>query len=429
MRVLFVTFPWRTHFQLNVTMAWALHTAGHEVRCASGPELTDVITGSGLTAVPVGSDETVQEKLARAQKEGRLPTPEQLQEMAPIDMAEERPEMLTWERLTFLSGIVAGNGRILNDSMVDDLVDYCRWWKPDLVVWEASSYAGSLAATAAGVPHARMPLALDADALMRRNFLRLRAQQNPADQEDPVRDWLTEWAEKYGFPFSEELVTGQFSIDQMPESMLVEREVPHVGFRYVPYNGRAVVPGWIRAEPPAPRVLATFGVSMQDMPELQALSVEQLQETLDLCADLEMELVLTLPNDIRNELERIPENTTVVEFVPLSVIIPSCSAVIHHGGVPAFSGALTHGIPQLMISRIAPDAAPRGRALEEARAGLWLPPEETTAADIREKLVQLLEDPSFRSGAERLQREMLAQPSPNDAVREVERLAATRGSH
>lgn len=426
MRVLFVTFPYKTHFLMDVTMAWALHTAGHEVHVASGPELVEDITGAGLTAVPVGSAETLQEKTVRATEDGSLMTPQKWLEMGSpsVDMAEDREEELTWEQLKFLYGTVhVPKAKIWNDSMFDDLVDYCRWWRPDLVVWEALSYAGAVAATATGAAHARMPFAIDVYSRMRGHYLRVKDQQPPEAREDALAEWLGEWAAKYGCEFSEEMVTGQFTIDQMLDSMRLPSELHHVPIRHVPYNGPSVVPKWLVGDPPAPRVLMTFGLMMKDAPILQVISTEQLQETLNAVADLDIELVVTLPDKLRDELDNIPKNTKIVDFVPLHAIIPSCSVVIHHGGIPGFCGSLTYGVPQLQIS-LAPDAAIRGEHLREAQAGLWISPGEVSAAKVRDALVRLLEDPSFREGAMRLRQELLSRPSPNEAVPELERLTA-----
>lgn len=56
MRILFATYSEKTHFLSMVPLAWALRSAGHDVRVASQPELVDVITTAGLPAVPVGED-------------------------------------------------------------------------------------------------------------------------------------------------------------------------------------------------------------------------------------------------------------------------------------------------------------------------------------------------------------------------------------
>ncbi|MEV0321983.1 activator-dependent family glycosyltransferase [Streptomyces sp. NPDC050658] len=428
MRVLLVTIPWRSHLHLVASTGWALQTAGHEVRVASGPELTDVITSSGLTAVPVGSDEPIMAKLEALQDAEVLAKVEELAASGDLltDMSENRPEELTWERLRWAYRMYRKTHAAMNDSMVEDLVEYARWWQPDLVIWDWLSYAGSIAATAVGAPHARMPIGLNVEAQMRANYLRVRAQQPEQDREDPLGEWLGEWAGKYGKPFSEEMATGHFTIDQMLGSMVLESEVPHFPVGYVPYNGPSVVPDWTRSDPGKPRVLATFGVSLEHAERHQALTVEQLQGMLDSVADLDIELVLTLPESLQKALDRVPANTRMVEFVPLHVIIPSCSAVLHHGGIGPFLDSIAHDVPQMMVSRVLPDIGERGPRLEAAGAGLWIPgddPEELSGPRIREHLVRLLDEPGFREGAGRLRAELAAQPAPAEAVRELELLA------
>ncbi|MFH9070593.1 activator-dependent family glycosyltransferase [Streptomyces alboflavus] len=440
MRVLFVTFPWRTHFHAVVPLAWSLNTAGHEVRVASTPELTDVITGSGLTAVPVGPVESVLTKLEGLTDSEHRKRAEDLAERGDllVDFAENREEELTWERLRWLYRFFSETLRTMNDSMVEDLVEYSRWWQPDLVVWDWMSYAGPIAATAVGAANARMPIGLDVEGRMRRHYLRLRAQQPETEREDPVGEWLAGWAKKYGKPFSEEMVTGHFSVDQVLGSMRVEQKVPHVDNRYTAYNGPSVAAEWTRRDPEKRRVLATFGLSLEQTAKQQALSGEQLQAMLDSLADLDIELVLTLPEQLERELDRVPDNTKIVPFVPVHVILPSCAAVIHHGGIPVWLDAMAHGVPQVMVSRVVPDISERGPRLERAGAGLWYPVDaegdghlmekmggaapEAVGAWIRESLVRVLDEPEFLAAAGRLREEALAQPTPNDAVPELERL-------
>ncbi|MCI4040033.1 activator-dependent family glycosyltransferase [Streptomyces sp. TRM75563] len=425
MRVLFVTWPWQTHFQPTVPLAWALQAAGHEVRVASGPELTDVITKSGLTAVPVGSDVPVLQKLTETFTEEHQEIVDTLEKLGPRDdllfeFADNREELLTWDRMRWLTRYLAEILKGMNDSMVEDLVEFSRWWKPGLVVWDWLSYAGSIAATAVGAPHARIHAEIDVDARFRRNFVRLREEQPAESREDAMADWLGGWVEKYGKSFSEDMVSGQFTIDHMLGSFHLETNVPHVGIRYVPYNGASVVPDWIRQDPAKRRVLATFGVSQEKGGDYQAFSIAQLQEMLDSLADLDIELVVTLPEQLQKELKRIPDNTRLVEFVPLHTIIPSCSAVIHHGGVPAFLDSIAHEVPQLFVGRVVPDVEERGERMEEAGAGLSIPPAELSGPRIRESLVRLLDEPKFREGAAGLREERLTQPTPAEAVRELE---------
>ena len=135
MRVLFVTFPWKTHFFLSVPLAWALQTAGHEVRVASEPALTDTITGAGLTAVEVGSPQTVQERGAATQDKD---VPARKSPEGTVDSLYEiggERERISWDHLTWLDDFVfVPRVKFINDGMVEDLVAYCRSWEPDLIL-------------------------------------------------------------------------------------------------------------------------------------------------------------------------------------------------------------------------------------------------------------------------------------------------------
>jgi glycosyltransferase (activator-dependent family) len=427
-RVLLVTFPWKTHFFNFVSLGWALRTAGHEVRVASEPELIDTITGAGLTAVAVGSGETtVGERIRRAWQDGTLPVPEQAPPMGEpaelFDLDDDR-ERLSWKELNRLyDTLVVPRAKLSNDAMMEDLVAYCRAWRPDLVVWNAVTFAGAVAATAVGAAHARVLYSIDLYTRMREDYLHVQAQQPPHDRVDGLREWLTQWASAFGCEFSEDLVNGHVTIDQMPVSFRLDADLTYLSSRYVPYNGPAVIPPWLSAPPSKRRVLMTSGLSVNDWPELRVVPLDQVQEILDSVADLDIELVLTLPARFQSEL-RTPGNTKVVEFVPLPAVLPSCSAVIHHGGTGSFSSSLLCGTPQLLISQ-ALDAPVKAKHLRRLGAGLSIIPDQVTGARVRENLVRLLDDPSFTAGARRIRQEVLAQPTPNELVLELERLAAT----
>jgi glycosyltransferase (activator-dependent family) len=428
-RVLFVTFPWKTHFFNLVPLAWALQTAGHEVRVASEPPLTDTITGAGLTAIQVGSPQTMQERGRSAKKEAipvkRKPSGS---DACLYHVGADRTERLSWELLAWLDDhALVPRAKFVNDGMIEDLVAYCRSWRPDLVLWDAVTNAGPIAATAVGAAHARVLFTLDLSRRVREDFLAVMARQPPQDRQDGMRDWYTGWLEKYGCEFSEDVVSGHFTIDQLPPSYRLEPDERAVSMRYVPYNGPAVVPPWLYEAPRAPRVLMTFGMTSRELPEENVVSVDQLQEILDSVADLDIELVLTLPADRRAEVARIPENTRVVDFVPMHAIMSSCSVVVNHGGAGSFNTALLSGVPQLLVCA-APDALSKNELIRQTDVGVAIPPEDVSAPRVREALVRLLEDPSFRAGAERIRQEILAQPSPNDLVAELEkRVAEHRG--
>ncbi|MBR8745545.1 glycosyl transferase family 28, partial [Nocardiopsis sp. MG754419] len=127
-----------------------------------------------------------------------------------------------------------------------------RWWRPDLVVWEPTTYAGAIAAEACGAAHARLTWGVDFHGAAREHHVRLR--DEVPGREDPLRDWMSRWSDAVGSAHREESAQGHFTIDQLPESLRVPTGLDQVGMRYVPFNGPAVVPRWLRADPERPRV-------------------------------------------------------------------------------------------------------------------------------------------------------------------------------
>lgn len=427
MRVLFVTMPWKTHLFNFVPLAWAMRTAGHDVRVASEPDLAAAITGAGLTAVPVGSGPTMAERVRRTWRAGTLTRPEEAPPPGePAGLYAMGPDRkpLSWPELTRLyDTLVVPRAELANDAMVDDLVAYCRSWRPDLVVWNAATFAGAIAAEAAGAAHARFLFSVDLYTRLRGDYRAALARQPAESRRDPFAEWFEIWCDKKGCAFSEDLVNGHFSIDQMPGSLRLDSPLPTVSLRHVPHNGPAVIPRWLAEPPRAPRVLLTFGVSVRAWPELQVLRVEQVREALDRLADADAEVVVTLPEEARAELGRVPGNARVVDFVPLHAVLPTCSAVVHHGGAGSFNGSVLNGVPQLLVSA-ALDAPFKEWHLRRLRAGAALPPDRASGREIADHAARLLDDPAYRAGAARLRDEVLAFPTPNDLVPELERLTA-----
>jgi glycosyltransferase (activator-dependent family) len=415
MRVLLCTVPYKTHFQSMVPLAWALRTAGHEVRVASQPFFAGTITGAGLTAAPVGRNYDGLRPIKAFELEnpdGRaafgMPMPYRSSVMA--------PETIAWEEM--LSGyedVLVWWHKPLNFPLIHGLVEFARDWQPDLVVWEPVSYAGPLAAMACGAAHARLLWSIDAFGVTREHFRRVAAGRRT----DPLGEWLGDYARAYGGEFTEELITGQFSIDPLPGSLRMPAENLHyVPMQYIPYGGSAVVPDWLRKPPRRPRVALTLGVSATEIYEGYSVSVPDILASL---SDLDVEVVATVAESHQPRLGRVPDNTRVVSYVPLHALAPTCSAVINHAGPGTFLTVARYGVPQLNVpwDFDEPELARRSAALG---GSLVLPVEQATGPAVRAAVQRLLTEPGFLRGAERLRDDMLALPTPNDLVQELEEL-------
>jgi glycosyltransferase (activator-dependent family) len=431
LRVLIVTGPWRSHLYQMVPIAWALQSAGHEVRVASDRGFVDSITETGLIAVPVGSDESLMERFQRARGADapKMTTPippfmtdthfqDSLFHLGEGPRDDLKPEELSFLLATLMPGIW-----MVNDEMVEDLVDYCRFWQPDLVLSDLIAHAGGVAADVVGAAHAHIVSWNDTFLRIRRDYLRALRRRPPGQRTDQVRDWYAGWARRYGREFSEELIEGQFAINVLPDRWRLEPHENTLSVRYVPFNGRSVVPAWIAEPPRAPRVLMTFGISRVSWMDMLGMTIEHVQEMLDAVADLDIELILTLPDEERDELRRIPENTRIVEFVPMNVLLPTCTMVIHHGGAGCFNGAMVYGIPQIVVEGCA-DAIAKRKMIRETGAGISLTLDEFTGPLMRKHVTSLIDEDAYREGAARLQQEALAHPTPGALVPELERIAA-----
>lgn len=414
MRVMFVVLPEKTHLYYAVPIASAVRTAGHDVCVATTPTLTDVVTRAGLTAAPVGSDPEIHEAMGRHHES-------QLHEYS--DWNDIVSENLDWdsELERYRVGVFQGFGGY-NNSMVEGLVEFARGWQPDLVIWDALAYAAPVAARAVGAAHGRIMFWADVWGKARQRFLALRAEAPAERVEDPMAEWLGEWAGKFGGEFAEEMVTGQWTIDTLPESLGPGTGLPRVPVRYVPYNGPAVIDQWLREPPTRTRVALTLGITN---PERFGGDYVPLSELLNALGDLDIEVVATLAPASRAVLGAVPDNVRVVESVALHALLPSCAVLVNHGGFGTYSTALVHGVPQLVVTTTIGDHTFRAQGLQDRGAGLFLRYDEVTGPILRDKLVTLLTDPSYQENARALQSEALAHPTPNDIVPTLENLVTT----
>ncbi|MEY9840326.1 activator-dependent family glycosyltransferase [Streptacidiphilus sp. EB103A] len=415
MRVLFTSFALDAHFLGQVPLAWALRSAGHEVRVASQPTLTATVTSAGLTAVPVGDDHAWLESIAGSGDGGS----DDGWNIA-LDLDPARPGIHHWPVLQAVNEQMTSKffAPANNRSMVGELVEFARSWSPDLVVWEPFTPAGAIAAEVVGAAHARLLWGADLVLEQRDWFLKELAARPRAERADPLADWLGGLLEPYGLAFEERMVRGHWTIDQMPAGIrlpLGERTVP---MRYIPYNGPATIPPWLREPPERPRICLTLGITGRNGAGYLGVPLAKLFDAL---ADLDAEIVATLDAAQREEVPHLPDNFRAVDFVPLHALLPTCSAIAHHGGAGTWSTAAAAGVPQLLFPSVF-DNFYRARRTAELGAGLVVPPAELTSETLRAGLQRLLQEKQFDDGAERLRREMQADPAPGEVVAQLVKL-------
>ncbi|CAL9619234.1 10-deoxymethynolide desosaminyltransferase [Streptomyces sp. enrichment culture] len=435
MRVLLVAFPLRAHFYDLVPLAWALQSAGHEVDVVSQAGMTDddvadLIGSAGLPATALG-DRADLAPLVAARRAGRTPElgPEALavDETAAADDATgwkwNRHCMATQFAMTYpVDGLPAGHR-----PYVDHLVDHARSFRPDLVVWDTLCFPAAIAAREVGAAHARFLWGRDHVGWIRaqsRQEQRRAAAQGRSPQADPLTAWLQPLLERYDHTYEEEFLLGQWSIDLTPTPMGLPVDHPRVPVRRIPYNGAAALPAWLREAPERPRVCLSLGVTGRLRQRRGTTDGEvAVAELLAGLGDLDVDIVATLTARQLASVGDLPGNVRPVDYLPLDLLLPTCSAIIHHGGAGTYAAAAAHRVPQLIVPVPRWDEPALARYVADRGAGLTLGAADLTPGSVRRALIRVLEDTRFREGAAALHEELLSVPSPRDAVPVLETLA------
>lgn len=96
-----------------------------------------------------------------------------------------------------------------------------------------------------------------------------------------------------------------------------------------------------------------------------------------------------------------PGNVLVVPSVPMLALLPRLDAVISHGGMNTANEALAHGVP-LVLAPIRHDQPVVASQVVRAGAGIRVSFNRVRPSQLREALVTILDDPSYRRAATRI---------------------------
>ena len=196
------------------------------------------------------------------------------------------------------------------------------------------------------------------------------------------------------------------TIDMRPPSLGGTASDTQWLMRYIPYNESRLVPGWLTRSPDRPRVCVTLGTVLPAIGGLGGL--------LGILADLstmDIEVLLALGDVDLSDLGELPVNVRPLGWMPLTALLPTCSAILHHAGSATVATPLVYGVPQLAFPRFA-DQPPNAALVASSGVGLVI----DEPAQARDALARLFDEPTFAERAARLRDEIAAQPSPADIV-------------
>ncbi len=117
----------------------------------------------------------------------------------------------------------------------------------------------------------------------------------------------------------------------------------------------------------------------------------------------------------------LPNGVCHFDYLPFSMVLPRCAALVHHGGIGTTAQAIAAGIPQLVVptAHDQPDNAVRIRRLG---IGDFILPEDYTSARVAEKLGRLT-NPVVKDNCQRRAADLAGRQSLEKAADLIEGLA------
>jgi hypothetical protein len=289
-------------------------------------------------------------------------------------------------------------GRLATAAMLPTAEQTCIEYAPDLVLRDPSEYASAVVAHRLGIPTAQVAISL-AEAEMGSI-----ATAAPA-LEEHRRGLVEELRES---PYLTRLPA---SLDQSPFPTTVRFH--HDLRAREPGTG---LPDWWDGSG-APLVYMTFGTVLGHM----SMAPGVYRTAMKAVGRLGVRVLLTVGRRLdQAELGPTPVNVRVESYVDQSLILDHASLVVAHGGSGTVFGALTAGVPLVVVPLFA-DQFENGRRIAQAGAGILVEPSrpglgEEDAPRIADAITTVLATPTYRQKAGRLAAEMAATASVDEVL-------------
>jgi UDP:flavonoid glycosyltransferase YjiC (YdhE family) len=387
MRFLFTTQPTTGHFHAMVPLARALKDHSHEVAFATGKGFCPVIHRVGFQHFACGLDfdgsNDILETLPQWQTIKEKPLPLGLQQ---------------------LYGFIQG----LGPRMADDLFDVVQAWQPAVIIRDPLEFGGYIAAECAGLAHASIMWALY------------------IDPRYGCADALTDLRRRYGLPDDPDLSSFDryLVLTSLPSSWTFPgAPIPKTthAFCAPPFDQShsETLPAWVQALPDRPVVYATLGTTFNQAPSVFRALITALGTE-------EVTTIMTVGRSVNPaQFQPLPDNIRLEQYIPQTLLLPHCHALIFHGGYNSLLSAIWHGLPMVLIPMGAGDQLPTAMQCADLGLGILVqgnPPEPDA---LRAAVRAVLRQPAYRERVCQVRRELQALPNLSEAVKLLEILAET----
>ena len=388
MKVLLTVHPGAGHLHPMAPLARELGRRGHDVRVAASPAFAPAITNAGLVHLPAG-----------------LPWLES-------DADAHLPGFTSADPVSGLATLFDEPSARLAADVIAASAD---GWSPDLVVRDNTELGGWAAAHVLGVPLVtfgviqRLPLpAMAAFAAQLETLRATYPQLAGADA-----------ASTYGDLYLEPTPPALLPPDVHAGQLLMR---PDLGG-----DGVDDGPSWLPQLGGRPVVYLTLGTVFHRQRVLLDVALRAL-------AAEDVDVVLT--HGAQEPPRDLPPNVRAAAYIPQSLVLPLCSAVLCHSGRGTVMGALGHGVP-LVLAPLTADQPITAAACERAGVAvvvgttrLELPestlpitePERLSVGTVRAALRAVLDEPGYAAAAAAVRAQIAAMPEVSETAEAVEQL-------
>lgn len=392
-RFLFVVPPLAGHTNPTVSVGHELGRRGHAVAWTGHPEVVPDLIGPGARFLPVDDAVPAEVVAAVAERSSGLRGPAALR--------------FLWR------DVLMPLARTMTPG-VEQAVD---GFAPDVLVVDQQALAGAAVAERRGLPWAT-------------------SATTSAELTDPLATMgrVGEWVRGLMVDYLHEAGLTRRAADAIdprfsPHLLVAFTTAALVGPLPMPDHYALVGPSfagrhdptpfpweWLRSG--TPLVLVSLGtLNWQDGARFFARAVEALE-------GMDAQGVVVAPPDL---VERVPANVLVRPRVPQLTLLPRTSAVISHGGHNTVCEALAHGLP-LVVAPIRDDQPIIAEQVVAAGAGVRVRFGRVGADGLRAALDTVMGDPSYRRGAERVQRSFTEAGGAPAAAERLEGLLGRRAA-
>ncbi|MGH3874417.1 MAG: glycosyltransferase [Pseudonocardiaceae bacterium] len=385
-RFLFVVPPLAGHTLPTAALGQELTDRGHLVAWAGYPEHVGPLLPSGATLLPIdtgcGGD-----TLATLR-----PRPHSLRGAAAFRFLWE--EYLIPLAHSMLPGTVAAAGE----------------FQPDVMVVDQQALAGALVARQRGLPWAT-------------------SATTSAELTDPlttapklatwIRQLLADFQHGYAVSDPVDLRFSDHLVLAFTAATLVGpvRDFPgHYVFVGPTLGTRTSGPEfpWAWLRPDRQHVLVSLGTVNQKVG--QKFFAAAMAAATPLADRLQM--IIVAPSQL---VDPPPDHILVREFVPQLDLLPHLDAVVSHAGHNTVCESLAHGVP-LVVAPIRDDQPVIAGQVVGAGAGIRVHFGRVGAPELRDAITAVLDDPSYRAAARRVQASFAAAGGTTAAADQVEKL-------